>query len=142
MLTKAQITDGFEKMINCSMQVVREKAEELGLDKELGMRIAAPFGGGMLRGDTCGAVTGALILIGMKYGHSNENDAENYRTVCEKATQFLEQFQARNKTLICRELIGYDFSQGESEKAAESGIMIKKCPKLIQDALEILDDIL
>ena len=50
--------------------------KELGYDKDEASRMAAPFGGGMFRGDTCGAVVAAMIAIGMRYGHSELGDEE------------------------------------------------------------------
>ena len=69
MLTKAQVTDLFKSKIHCSQIVLGEVAEELGYGREEAYKMANPFGGGCFRGDTCGAVAGAMIAIGMKYGN-------------------------------------------------------------------------
>ena len=69
MLTAQQILDQFNGNIHCSQIIVSEFAEEFGYDRNEAMKLANPFGGGMFGGDTCGAVTGAMMVIGMKYGN-------------------------------------------------------------------------
>ena len=68
---------GFEEGFNCSQAVFSAWAEELGLDRETALRVATAFGGGMgHRGDTCGAVTGAFMAIGLKHGRLRADDEE------------------------------------------------------------------
>ncbi|MFZ5631777.1 MAG: C-GCAxxG-C-C family protein [Bacillota bacterium] len=60
----------FQEGALCSQALFSTCAVKLGLDRETAMKIATPFGGGMARlGETCGAVTGALMVIGLKYGN-------------------------------------------------------------------------
>ena len=143
MLSKTQINSGFQNCIHCSQQVLMEWAVELGYDREEAARMAAPFGGGMFHGDTCGAVAGAMIAIGMKYGNSDPNGFEKDLAMREIVKKFQDEFIARNGTTICRELVGHDFSKpGELDKALENGRIYEVCPKFVQDALEILDMIM
>jgi C_GCAxxG_C_C family probable redox protein len=143
MLTKEQINKGFTECIHCSQQVLAEWAEKLGYDRDAASRMAAPFGGGMFRGDTCGAVSGAMIAIGTKYGHCKPGDADGNAAMMEKVAAFQKEFIARNGSTICRELVGHDFSkEGELEKAMENGKVFEICPKLVQSSLEILNEIM
>jgi len=143
MLSANQINNGFKKYIHCSQQVLMEWAEKLGYDRDEASRMAAPFGGGMFRGDTCGAVSAAMIAIGMRYGHDRPGDEEGNAAMVAKVNAFQEAFIARNGSTICRELVGYDFAyDGELEKAMESGKVFEICPKMVQSALEILDQIM
>jgi len=143
MLSTDQIINGFKKSIHCSQLVLAEWAEELGYDRDEAMRMAAPFGGGMFRGDTCGVVAGAMIAIGMKYGHCVPGDKEGDAVMKEKVAAFQDAFIARKGNTICRDLVGYDFSkEGEFEKAVISGNVYERCPGFVQTALEILDEIM
>ena len=129
--------------IDCSQVVFGHGAELLGFDKETALKIAAAFGGGMFAGERCGCVTGGLMALGLKYGHCKPGDEETKNAFMAKKAQFEEEFKAAHETLICKELIGYDFSKpGDLEKALESGIMMELCPKLAVTACEILDDML
>ena len=143
MLTKQQIIDQFKGNIHCSQVVLGEFAEQLGYDREEAMKIASPFGGGMFIGDTCGAVAGALIAIGMKYGNGEHGDKAQDELCQTKVKQFQEAFAARNNTTICRDLLGYDFGDSEQKKAAfTSGKIAQVCPGFVQDAIEILGQVL
>ena len=142
-LTEGRIIDLFNSHIHCSQIVLMEWAEALGYDREEAARMAAPFGAGMFRGDTCGAVTGAMIAIGMKFGHSQPGDVEGDELMKEKVAEFNRRFIEEKGTTICRDLLGFDFSiSGDFEKAAMSGAIHTTCPKLVLEALNILDDIM
>ena len=118
--------------------------EELGLERDLALRVAGAFGGGMARmGETCGAVTGALMAIGLKYGMTQAKDEaardKTYKLAQELATRFKE----RHGSIVCRELLGYDLSLPEGRKAAyDKGLFSTLCPELVRDAVEILEQML
>lgn len=142
-LPRGEILRLFQGSIHCSQIVLSQWAEELGYDREEACRMAAPFGGGCFRGDTCGAVAGAMIAIGLRYGHCEAGDVEGNAAMIAKTKEFQEKFIEKHGTLDCRELIGYDFSEeGEFEKAMESGILFEKCPDFVNDALAILDEMM
>ncbi|MDR2183482.1 MAG: C-GCAxxG-C-C family protein [Clostridiales bacterium] len=141
--TADQIRKGFDGGINCAQQVAGTCAQVLGRDRDDVVRMAAAFGGGFWRGDNCGAVCGAMMAIGMKYGHCNPGDDEASDMVMAKTKEFADAFIGRNGSLACRDLVQYDFRQeGELDKAFESGRIDEFCPKMVQDALEILEKIL
>ena len=140
-LSKTEVQQRFMNDQNCCQCVLTQWEDELGYDAEELQRIGAAFGGGMFRGDTCGAVTGALMTLGMAFGGSGS--AEDVALIHEKAAEFRSEFIRRCGALNCREQLGYDFSvPGEKEKAIESGIMMDRCPILVTTALEILDDMM
>lgn len=143
MLTQDEVRELFMQRFHCSQIVFREWAEELGIDEAEAARIAAPLGGGMFRGDTCGAVSGALLAIGARYGAWQANDKESDRLMQEKIKEFQQQFAERFGATCCRELLGYDFSQpGEYVKAGRAEVMMAQCPDYVVGALEILEDIM
>ncbi len=142
-ISKEEIQAGFMDGIHCSMQVVREWAEDVGLDEKNAMRIAAPFGGGCCAGEVCGCVTGALIVIGARYGHCQPKDFQANAAMQAKTREFLEKFRERHGTLLCRELMGHDLSKPEEiQKAFEDGSIMERCPDYVNTALEILDEIM
>lgn len=134
----------FENGFSCSQAVLASYSEEFGLDKETALRIAQPFGGGMAQmGRICGAVTGAFMVIGLKYGRTKADDIEAKNKTYECMREFMHQFQSRHHSLICRELLGFDLSSPtEHKKAEESGVFDELCPGLVQSAAEILGDLL
>ena len=129
---------------NCAQAVFSTCAPGLGLDEERAAKIASMFGGGMARkGDTCGAVTGAFMALGLTYGNSRPQDKELKEKSYEIAREFVRRFTGRNGTTVCRELLGCDISTREGlERARQQGLFDTVCAKLVKDAVEILEDML
>lgn len=129
--------------LDCSQVVFGYGAEILDYDKDVARKISAAFGGGMWNGETCGCVTGALMAIGLKYGHCQLGDEETKNAMLEKKAEFEKAFIEQNGSLICKELLGYDLTKEEEmAKIMEEGLLTTKCPKLACCACDILDEIL
>lgn len=134
----------FEKGFLCAPAVLSTYSEQLGLEKALALKIACGFGAGIGRmGKTCGAVTGALMVIGLKYGKVNLADEESEQRTYTLVKEFIDRFTALYGSIECKELIGYDLSDsGELRLAWESGVFKNKCPGFVYDSARILEDIL
>lgn len=140
-LTPEQVNEYFRQSFHCSQVVLMQFAEELGYEQDEAARMSAPFGGGFFRGDTCGAVAGAALAIGMKYGHDTPGDTAQNAEMIAKLRHFQDAFARRNGSTLCRELVGYDFSKdGEFEKALQSGAVAARCPGYVLDAIAILEE--
>lgn len=130
----------------CSQAVFSTFAEKEGLDLETAMKIATPFGGGMARmGEVCGAVTGALMAIGLKHGNMTDWRADDPQKekVYRLSVDFADKFKSLNKSVRCKELLGCDLSTAEGRKAASDGNLFQTlCPNFVRDAATILDEIL
>jgi C_GCAxxG_C_C family probable redox protein len=134
----------FIKGFNCSQAVVSAFADEFGLDKTMAYRVAAAFGGGIGHlGEVCGAVTGAVIVIGLKYGMTELDGVQSNKEAYKKVQQLVEQFKSRNGSHICKELLGFYIEDREAFKEAlKKGIPQKLCPKLTRDAAEIVESLI
>lgn len=83
--------------LDCAQALLSIYGPALGLDREIAIRIADAFGGGMGRtGETCGAVTGSLMVLSLKYGGPANGDAPDGRRVHRVASSFIERFRDRN----------------------------------------------
>jgi C_GCAxxG_C_C family probable redox protein len=134
----------FEEGFSCSQSVFSAWASELGLDRETALRVATAFGGGMgHRGDTCGAVTGAFMAIGLKHGRLRPDDEETRDLAYGLVERFVQEFESRHGSIVCRELLGYDLSTPEGQRLSEElwpeGA---PCEQAVRDAAEILQQIL
>lgn len=116
----------------------------MGLDRELALKVAGAFGGGMARmGEQCGAVTGAFMVIGLKHGKTKTGDDGARERTYELVEEFVTRFKSRHGSICCRELLGYDLNSPEGRKAAyEKGLFTTLCPQLVRDATEILEETL
>jgi C_GCAxxG_C_C family probable redox protein len=132
-----------KKGFNCAQAVFSAYAKELGVDEVTAFKVSSAFGAGMSRmGETCGAVTGALMAIGFKYGQIDADDKLAKEKTYELGKKFMKIFKSRNSFLLCKELLGHDISTPEGLKAICEGDFSAICNKLIQDSVEILDGIL
>jgi len=136
--------DSFARGFNCSQSVLAAYAEQFGLTEEQALKVAGGFGGGMGRmAETCGAVTGAIMVIGLKFASTTPGDMQGKENAYAVVREFVHRFKGRNVTVLCRELLDCDISTPEGMKRAQQEKLIKKyCPKLIQDAAEILDQLI
>lgn len=114
------------------------------MDRETALKIAGGFGSGIARmAGTCGAVTGACMVIGLVHGMTKKGDLQQKEMSYEIVRKFAQTFKARNKTTVCSELMGVDVSTPEGFAAAkEKNIFRTVCPKYIRDAAEILEELL
>lgn len=128
---------------NCSQAVFSTLVEQLGFDQSLALKIASPFGGGIGRtGETCGAVTGALMALGLKFGYSEPNPQAKDKVYL-LAREFMRRFQERHGSLDCKVLIGYDLSTPEGyQMAHEQAVFKTKCSQFIQDAIAIAEEMM
>ena len=131
----------FEDGFDCAQAVFSHFAEDLDLDEELALKIAAGFGGGMHRGDMCGCVTGGLMVLGLKYGFCEPGDGIGKDIMNRKAQEYERRVLDALGGLRCRELLGVDVETPEGKMQAGSVIPVR-CPGFVAKACEILEEML
>jgi len=139
-----QAVSRYEQGFACSQAILSTFGEEFGLDPNLALKITDPFGAGM-RGlsETCGSVTGSLMVIGLKYGRTLADDLAAKEKSVLIVQEFVNRFKQRHGTIVCRELLGLDISIPEQHEMADNqGFFKTKCPNFVKDAAEILIEIL
>lgn len=133
----------FSKGYYCSQAVLAAFTNELGMITEQALKVSACFGGGMCKAEVCGACTGALMVLGLKYGMYKDGDFESQQTANSYAVRFLEEFAEKNGSYICRELLDCDISTAEGKAyAREKGLFAEHCPKLIESAVLIAEKLI
>jgi len=131
----------FDKGFNCSQAVLSSYCEQFGLDEKTALKIATGFGGGMHIDGTCGAVTGAFMVLGLKYGNTSAEDQVTKENVYVKVIKFSKRFNDEHGSTQCHELLGCDISTREGlEIARQKGVFSVICPKLVKHAAEILEE--
>ena len=132
----------YKQSFNCSQAVFAAFADEIGIDEKTALKTGSCFGGGMCKGEVCGACTGALMVLGMKYGRDDPDDLEKKNKANEMANRFLDCFKEKNGSYICNELLGCDISTTEGKNnAREQELFSELCPELVESAAEIIDQI-
>ena len=139
-----QAVSVFEEGFLCSQAILSVYAKGLGLDEETALKLAAGFGGGMAgAGQTCGAVTGALMVIGLALGHAAAEDKAQKAIAYHTVKRFVGAFEKKHGSVNCTGLLGYDLGDPEGyRKAKESGVFTTACPKFVGSAASILERVL
>lgn len=134
----------FNKGFNCSQAVFSTYCEQLGLDPSLALKIACPFGSGMGRmGETCGAVTGAYMLIGLKHGKYLPEDNAAKEKSFALLKEFNEHFNEIHGSINCKDLLRSDMQTPEGlQYIKDNGLWDKLCPIFIRDAAKIIEELL
>jgi C_GCAxxG_C_C family probable redox protein len=129
---------------NCAQSVVAAFTDLLNMDEEMALRMVSGFGGGMGRmQQTCGAVTGAFMIISFMRGKYDVNDTEAKEITNKLIQDFSAKFVAQHGTINCKELIKYDLNTEEGrQQAKEANVFNAECSKFVQLAVEILEELL
>lgn len=136
-------TELFENKFHCSQAVFAAFAEELGITEEHALKIGACFGSGMRKGEVCGACTGALMAIGLKYGQSIQDDVNSRLKTNEVTDRFMDTFKKENGSYICKELLGCDLSTDKGVAIAlEKNLFAEFCPQMVRSATKIAEEII
>lgn len=139
-MKKSQIAIENFKTLNCAQSVLLSHAEELKLDKMTALRIALGFGGGMAMAETCGAVTGAYMVLGLKAKFEEKSIQEIKADTKAAVRKFNELFVAKHGSLTCKKLLGVDISTPEGlAEANEKNLFDTVCVELVGSAAEILE---
>lgn len=140
MTRKSDLVEKQFSRYNCAQTVVSLFADDVGLYESTALKIASGFGGGMACAETCGAVTGSYMVIGMKYGHDTSDSNAKARTKL-AIQKFNEKFKQKHGSLICKKLTGHDISTPEgASKAHLEGVFDSKCPAFLRTACDILEE--
>jgi len=132
--------DRFQSGFNCSQAILETYGPDYGLSAIDCLKISSGFGGGMRRGDVCGAVTGAFMVLGLQYGPKDMTDTSR-KVVYSSVTDFSSRFEARCGSIMCRDLLECDISTPEGMRQAREAKLFKTvCPEMVKVAAEILEE--
>jgi len=132
----------FRNKFNCSQSVLTVFGSDYGISENDCLKIACAFGGGMGRQQyTCGAVTGALLVLGLNYGKALNDPEEKKDVTYSKAREFFKEFEILHGSTVCRDLLdGLDLNDpGDHQKIVDLKLFDIKCEKYITDAVNIIE---
>lgn len=143
-MTKAErALELYGSNFNCSQAVLTAFAADFGLDEQLTLKIGTPLGSGARSGEVCGAISGALMVLGLKYGQCRSEDHEGKARAYAVTDEFIRRFRDIRSSIICRDLLDYDLSKPEDMAIIkEQNLFRTLCPRIIADAVEVLESIL
>ena len=117
----------------CSQAVLGAFCEKYGMDRNLAVRVSFGLNSGVRCADVCGAVSGAVLVVGLKHGDD--------RAVCNlKTEEYIRSFREQNGSIICRDLLGCDISTPDGKETAVTNNLFKtRCVDMVISAAQILD---
>lgn len=143
MITEEEVDRLFKEGFDCSQIVLAAVADKLGITKEHAYAVASCFGIGMAQGGTCGAASGAVMAIGIRYGNVRSGDLKTKSEVFAKRDEFIRRFQQMNGKVRCPDLLGRRVDTFEDLMLlGASTDLFKDCPRYCVNAVKILEEML
>jgi len=128
---------------SCSQAVFAAFADDFGMDQDTALRLASSFGGGMggMR-ETCGAVSGMLMVAGLKWGYSEVGNLDIKTAHYARVRKLIDSFKAEHTTIVCRELLAHlgELKKDPSARTAEY-YKVRPCVMFVETAAKMLDEI-
>ena len=133
----------FNQGYACSQAILSEYCELFNMDIETALKLAGGFAGGMRFGRTCGAVTGAFMVLGLKYSTQNCEKPDGRKNVYDAVCEFTKSFEETHGSTNCETLLGCNIGTADGlQKAKAENLFQTLCPQFIKSAAELLEFIL
>ncbi|NVO11491.1 MAG: C_GCAxxG_C_C family protein [Bacteroidales bacterium] len=133
----------FKSGNSCAQSILMPFGKEYFKNPEDSARLAAGFEAGIaFKGEVCGAVSGAVMAIGLKYGHSNPSEELSKEQLYKLTKEYLTTFESKCGSTVCNKLLNVDISTQEGiDHAISNNLFDKVCTNAIKTSAEILDGI-
>ncbi len=141
---QSKVIISFREDKNCSQAVLLGFADRFQIQEDHALSIASGFGAGMGRLQrTCGAVSGAYMVIGLYAGSKSINNTERKESAYQMIQEFTKRFEEEKETTICEDLIHCNLKTEEGQEYFENNNLKERvCEKCIKLSLNILDDLM
>ena len=130
--------------MSCSQAILTAFGEHLGIDKKSAKMLGRPWAGGIGHlAQTCGYLTGAVLVLAKAYDDEDENKSRNNIDLAIR--ELFQRFEARRGTTLCKNLLSADMTTEEGiKKILEEELVAKHCygaGGIGQDVAEILEEL-
>ena len=139
-MSRADAGEKFFETYNCAQAVLAAHAEKIQHEVDMTLAAAAGFGGGMGRlQETCGAVTGAIMALGLSSDFKEGDGRDKINEVYANVRSFVEEFKREKGTVKCRDLLGCDLLTEEGHKYYTEHKLRENCKGYIRLSCDLLD---
>ena len=146
MKTKSETAaEKFLEGYNCAQAVIYPFCGDLQIDENIALKMACGFGGGMgKKQEVCGAVTGGIIVIGLKYGRGKNDEIASTELTYANTRELMEKFSEKHGSFVCLKLLnGCEIATEEGWKYfVENDLKTRICLEYVQSVVEILETII
>ena len=143
-----RVTQVMEKSHNCAQSAFYALSEQFGLGGDDVLKALTPLPGIAERGETCGAITGALMAMGMIYGRDRLDDWEKYRSSLVPTNTFCKKFESEMGTTSCCQIqeqafgTSFNLMDPEQLRAFQRAGATSKCTNVVQKACRLAAEII
>ena len=142
MITEEEVDRLFKEGFDCSQIVLGEVSYRLGITKEQAYAVASCFGIGMAQGGTCGAASGAMMALGIRYGNTRPGDMKRKSDLFEIRDEFIRRFEQANGKISCPDLLGRRVDTLQDMVLLSPTGLFDNCPRYCINAIRILEEML
>jgi len=141
--TEEKAITSFKAGLNCAQAVLTAYSDKLKFDNDLALTVSCGFGGGMGRlQETCGAVTGSYMVLGIYNGGRFSDNKDRKEETYSMIQKFNEKFKQINGTTDCISLLKIDLKTEEGQRyAKENNLFETICEKCISDSIRIVEEL-
>ena len=140
---KEQAINNFKKGYNCSQSIVLAFSDLVSINESDLLKLTSPFGGGMGRlRETCGAVSGCFIILGLLYGYDEPESGQLKAQLYERVQKIGLDFESNQGSLECRQLLNLKEKHSSSVPSERTKDFYdnRPCLRLVSYAAEILEE--
>jgi len=139
-MSKADTAAQFQDNYNCAQATLAAYAGDFDMKTDTALSIAVGFGAGMGRKqETCGAVSAAIMVLGLASRFKEEDRRPKINEVYDKVYRFIDEFTREEGTSNCRELLNCDLATEEGQKFFKENNLREKCRGYVRHCCELLD---
>ena len=138
MSKKEIVLELFDEGFNCAASILAGFCEDYDLDTEIALKLACGLGGGFGRGGICGALSAAVLVVGLKYGQYIPGDLGTKANCGAKRTQLIDMFAERHGSPACRDLLAQiPDTSGEDYPKRRHNF----CSGLLEGTVDLLEEL-
>lgn len=129
---------------SCSQAVFAAFAPELGIEHDTALKLASSFGGGLGGSrELCGAVSGMLMVAGMKWGYTQVLDNAVKTAHYARTRALIDAFRAEHETIVCRDLLkGIGKISKDPSQRTEQYYKVRPCVRFVETAAALLENMM
>lgn len=143
-MTKAdKAKELFLQGYNCAQAVFGAFCEDFGIDFCTGVKISSGFGGGISRRrEVCGAVSGAVMALSMKYGYDDAKTDDIKKVLYKRVQEVLGEFEQEVGSIVCRELLNLSekVSDPTPSQRTEKYYAKRPCAELVYISAKLTEE--
>lgn len=133
--------DLFYGGMSCAQAVLTAFCADYDLEPDLPLRLGCGLSCGCRIGELCGAASGAVLVLGLKYGPRDSSDPLAKQACYQYTREFMHRFRALNGDVTCRGLLGYDLTDAAGPAAGPPLATARGlCPEFVRSAVELLEE--